>query len=379
MTNQTDLSRYRSEFPYLESGVIHLNHAGVSPLPARTAQAIRDLASAQSERPVEAMRGAWNEIAACREKLARLMGVPADNLAFTKNTGHGISIVADGLDWREGDEVVFADCEYPANTYPWLAQEARGVVSRIVPTRTDGTLDPSDYAAHITAKTRVVAVSWVQFATGYRSDLAALAEIAHKHGALLLADVIQGLGAFPIDLSSLGVDIAATGSQKWLIGPLGVGGLYIHPDALNHLGLVNMGAGSVKDVRAFQPLGFNPKPNAQRYEEGTPNLIGIVGLSASLSLIEDAGIEKIGERILAITRYAAEGLRRKGYEIMSPLEDRRRAGILIFRHPSIASEELVTILENAGVVAIPRGGGIRFAPHFYLDESDMDRAIAVLP
>lgn len=379
MPNEHDLSRYRSEFPYLSSGAIHLNHAGVSPLPMRTAEAIREIATAQCETPAQAMRGAWDEIAICRTKLARLMGVEADNLALTKNTAHGISIVADGLDWREGDEVVFADCEYPANTYPWLAQSARGVVARVVQTRPDGALDPADYAEAMSARTRLIAVSWVQFSTGYRSDLAAFAEIAHARGALLLVDVIQGLGAFPIELRSLGVDIAATGSQKWLIGPLGVGGLYIHPNALNHLGLVNMGSGSVKDVRAFRSLGFDPKPNAQRYEEGTPNLIGMVGLSASLSLIEEAGIQNIAARIMAINCYAADRLKAKGYEIASPQSDKHRAGILIFRHPTLPSEQLAQALESAGVIAVPRGGGIRFAPHFYLEESDMDRAIGALP
>lgn len=379
MTNNIDLSLFRNEFPYLANGAIHLNHAGVSPLPARTARAVCEIASAQCERPAQAMRGAWGEIAACRERLARLMGVETENLALTKNTAHGISIVADGFDWREGDEVVFADCEYPANTYPWLAQSARGVVAKVVKTRSDGTLDPADYASALSDRTRLIAVSWVQFSTGFRSDLAALAEIAHSRGALLLVDVIQGLGAFPVDLSSLGVDIAATGSQKWLIGPLGVGGLYIRTNALNHIGLVNMGSGSVKNVGAFQSLGFDPKPNAQRYEEGTPNLIGMVGLAASLSLIEEAGIEKIAARILQITGYAADRLKSKGYEIVSPESGEHRSGILIFRHPSLSSEQLAQALESAGVIAAPRGGGIRFAPHFYLDESDMDRAVAALP
>jgi len=372
-------SLYRSEFPYLASGAVHLNHAGVSPLPLRTADAVSQFARLHSEQPAEAMRTAWDRLGTCRKRLAALMSVPMDDLAITKNTAHGISIVADGLDWREGDEAVFADCEYPANTYPWLAQKDRGVISKVVATRPDGTLEPADYASAMSSRTRIVAVSWVQFGTGYRSDLAALAEIAHKNGALLLVDVIQGLGAFPLDIVGRGVDIAATGSQKWLLGPLGVGGLYIHPNALNHLRLVNMGSASVKNVPAFSPLGFDPKPNAQRYEEGTPNLLGLIGLSESLSLIEEAGIANIAEQILAINRYAAEQLRRRGYEIVSPEREGHRSGILIFRHPTVPSEQLATSLQAAGVIAVPRGGGIRFAPHFYLNEGDMDRAIAALP
>ena len=307
------------------------------------------------------------------------MGVPDRDVAFTKNTAHGISIVADGLDWHEGDEVVFADCEYPANSYPWLAQAWRSVQARIVRTPADGRLSTSDYVALINNRTRIVAVSWVQFSTGFRVNLAELVDIAHKHGALVLVDVIQGLGAMPIDLSALGVDMAATGSQKWLIGPMGVGALYINPNVLEHLRPVNVGAGSVNNVVAFDPLGFDLKPTAQRFEEGTPNLCGVVGLNAATASLVEHGAVSISEAVLAVTRYAMERLRSRGFRVISPENDSERAGIVLFRHDSIPNDAIMSSLESAKVNAAIRGGSVRFSPHFYNNESDIDQAVDALP
>jgi selenocysteine lyase/cysteine desulfurase len=236
-----------------------------------------------------------------------------------------------------------------------------------------------DYAAAFTPSTRVIAVSWVQFATGYRSDLAALTELAHSHGALIVVDVIQGLGAFPIDLTGLGVDAAATGSQKWLIGPMGVGGLYVRPEMLEHMRLVNMGAGAAKNVAAFDTLAFDLKPTVQRYEEGTPNLFGYCGLGAALEIIEEVGIHAISEQVLRITRYAMAALEERGYIVDSPQDDAKRAGIVMFHHEQHAVPEIVAALNASKVVAVQRGKFARFAPHFYSSENDIDRAVAALP
>jgi cysteine desulfurase / selenocysteine lyase len=225
----------------------------------------------------------------------------------------------------------------------------------------------------------MIAISWVQFSTGYRSDLAALTELAHKAGARILVDVIQGLGALPIDLKALGVDFAATGSQKWLIGPMGVGGLYVKQDALDDLRLVNMGAGSVNNVYAFDPLGFDPKPTAQRYDEGTPNFLGAVGLSAALSMLEDAGGSEIEQSIKDITEYATARLESAGYLVLSPKNWEDRAGIVLFRHPTVPNEAVMEALSAAKIVVVARGGKVRFAPHFYNTHEDIDRAIGALP
>ncbi len=377
--NQFD--RYRAEFPHIQEGYVHLNHAGVSGMSSRSVGRMSELMQRQSENPIGAFPWIAAQSLECRERLARLLGVPIEHLALTKNTAHGLSIVADGLDWQEGDEVVFADCEYPANSFPWLAQRDRGVVCKVVPTREGGTIRAEDYAAAMTARTRVLAVSWVQFTTGFRADIAALAKIAHDNGSLIVVDVIQGLGAFPIDLSGLGVDVAATGSQKWLIGPMGVGGLYIHPETLAHLRLVNMGAGAVQNVMAFATMAINDdlKTTAQRYEEGTPNVMGYAGLAAALAMLEEAGIENVSRQILDLTRLAMNGLRERGYTVLSPDKDADRAGLVMFNHPTLSCDEVGQHLIDAKINVAVRGGRVRFAPHFYNNEADIARALDALP
>ena len=229
------------------------------------------------------------------------------------------------------------------------------------------------------ARTRVLTLSWVQFGTGFRCDLAACAALAHTHNALFVVDVIQGLGALPLEAEKWGIDIAVTGSHKWLMAPAGTGGLYIAPHALDQMRLVNMGALSVLDVVAFDPLVFAPKPSAQRYEEGTPNGLGLAGLDAALSLLEEVGIEAIAAQVLAVGEYSAEMVTAKGYQVTSPRDDTQRAGLVMFQHPTHSNEAVLQALTDAGITAAVRGGKLRFSPHFYNTFEEIDRAVAALP
>ncbi len=371
----------QEEFSEATGRQVYLNHAGVSPSPARVVRAVQEAAAVAGQDPMQHyMSGVLPAREAARERLARLMGVPAEHLALVKNTGHALSLVADGLALEPGDNVLLASCDYPAVVYPWYAQAWRGVETRLVPPRPDGTLTPEDFAAVLDSRTRVVSISWVQFGTGFRADLAAFAELAHRNNAILIVDVIQGLGALPIDASALGLDVVATGAHKWLMAPGGTAGLFIAPHVLNRMHLVNMGAGSVVDVIKFDPLVFHPKPTAQRYEEGTPNGLGLVGLNAALSLIEDVGIDAIGARVLELATHAAEALARRGCVVTSPRGDvSQQSGIIAFHHPALDNEAVLKTLTAAGVVAAVRGGSVRFAPHFYNTEDEIDRAVAALP
>lgn len=365
----------KSEFASAVESGIYLNHAGASPAPRRVVEAVGRALSVSAESPMRFfMDYGMPALGSARERLARLMGVPADDLALTKNTGQGLAILADGLVLEPGDNVVAAECEYPSVVYPWYAQRDRGVETRLVQSRRNSTISLEDVAAKMDARTRVVTVSWVQFGTGFRADLKAWAEMAHAHGALLFVDVIQGIGALPCHLAEWGVDAAATGVHKWLLAPAGTGGLYIAPHVLERMRLVNMGAAGVVDMMQFDPLKFQPKPNAQRYEEGTPNVLGFVGLDAALSLIEEAGIEAIGARVLALAKRAADVVEAKGYEVISPRDDAQRAGLVMFKHPKLPSEAVLEKLTEAGVSAAVRGGNVRFSPHFYNSEEEIERA-----
>jgi selenocysteine lyase/cysteine desulfurase len=307
------------------------------------------------------------------------MGVPPAHLAFTRNTGHALSILADGLILEPGDNVVGVEGDYPAVIYPWKAQAWRGIETRLVPVGPNGAFTPADLDAAIDSRTRVVTLSWVQFGTGYRIDLGAFADLAHRRGALFIADLIQGLGALPVDTESQGVDAAASGVHKWLMAPSGTGGLYIAPHVLDRMRPVNIGADSVVDPFAYDSRIFYLKPTAHRFEEGSPNLIGLRGLDAALSLIEEVGIERIGERILSLTDHAADLLARKGYTVRSSREAAARSGLLLFDQPAHASASLLKILTDAGVAAALRAGRIRFSPHFYNTDAEIEAAVDALP
>ena len=375
------MNDYRQrEFAPVTARGVYLNHAGVSPTPARVAQAVKDAVDHAAEDPFAFfMERALPARESARQRLARLMGVHSEHLALTKNTGHGLALVADALKLEPGDNVVSADCEYPSVVYPWYAQRDRGVETRLISPRPDGTFTVEDLERVMDSRTRVLTLSWVQFGTGFRCDLAACAALAHVRGALFIADVIQGLGALPLKTEEWGVDIAVTGAHKWLMAPGGTGGLYIAPRVLERLRLVNMGAASVVDVAKFDPLDFSPKPNAQRYEEGTPNGLGLCGLDAALSLLEEVGMDAIAAQILALTAYAAEKIDAKGYEVTSPREDSQRSGLLMFQHATHPNETVLQALADASVTAAVRGGKLRFSPHFYNTFEEIDQAVAALP
>ena len=373
--------QYREqEFAAVTARSVYLNHAGISPSPARVVAAVSETAALAAQEPLGVfMTRIIPARDSARARLARLMGVSAEHLALTKNTGHGLSIVADGLKLDAGDNAVSVSCEYPSVVYPWYAQADRGIETRLVTPKADGTWTADDLDAVMDDRTRVVTVSWIQFGTGFRCDLAAIADAAHARNALFIVDVIQGLGALPLNAEALGIDIAVTGSHKWLMAPPGTGGLYVAPHVLDRLRLVNMGAGSVVDMMKFDPLDFSPKPTVQRYEEGSPNGLGLVGLEAALSLLEEVGIEGIAAQILALTKYAAEKLDAKGYAVVSPREDAQRSGLVTFRHRSLPNESVLQTLADAGVVAAVRGGNLRFSPHFYNTTEEIDRAVDALP
>ena len=370
----------RQEFGPVTARGAYLNHAGVGPAPARVVRAVQEAVEHSAEDPLDFFMSRVMPVReSARLRLSRLMGVTPEHLALTKNTGQGLALVADALRLEPGDNVVSVACEYPSVVYPWYAQSDRGIETRLVPPRADGTFTPDDLARVMDSRTRAVTLSWVQFGTGFRCDLAAFAALARSYNALFIVDVIQGLGVLPLEAEKLGLDVVVTGVHKWLLAPGGTGGLYVAPHVLDRLRLVNMGAASVVDVPKFDPLDFTPKPNAQRFEEGTPNGLGLCGLDAALSLLEEVGIEAIAARVLSLADYAAERLEARGCRVFSPREEAQRAGLVMFQHPTLANEPVMEALKEAGVTAAVRGGRLRFSPHFYNTHEEIDQAVDALP
>jgi len=316
-----------------------------------------------------------------RSAAAAVMGVAPDDVAFVKNTTEGLGFVANGLEWQEGDRVVVPDLEFPSTIYPWLALRDRGVVVDLVPPVDAGRCLPVEaFAAAIAAgpPPKVVATSWVQFGRGWRTDLASLASVCHDAGALLCADVIQGLGVVPAELEAWGVDFAMADAHKWLLGPLGVGVLYVRRSRLEDLRPLEPGWASVVHREQWDNLELVWDDTARRFEGGTPNMVGIHGMGASLDLLSNAGIESVWDHVSALTDRACVGLASVGATVVSDRSPHGRSGIVTFTVAGHEPAAVTAALESRGVVCSARGGGVRLAPHGYNTYEEIDRLVAAV-
>ena len=373
---QAPFKTWEDDFP-VKRRVVHFNHAGVCPLPARVAEAVAALAADQRDYGTQHYSH-WQATAARgRQRLADLIGAADHEVAYVKNTSAGLIIAAESIPWIEGDNVVVGNVEFPANIYPWLALSRRQVETRLVAAR-DGYLSLDDYAAAIDDNTRAVAVSWVQFATGQRLDLAALAEMAHGHGAYLVVDAIQGLGALEISAGGLEVDFLAADGHKWLLSVEGCGVLYVSDRIIGDLEPFWVGWTSVCNAMDF--LDYCPEllPDARRFEEGTLNMLGAHALDAAAGLLLEVGPARIERRIIELTDRFIEGLRALECEVVSPVTPQERSGIVCFRHAAAPSGEIVAGLGERGIEAADRLQSVRLSPHFYNDEDEVDRCLAAV-
>ena len=313
-----------------------------------------------------------------RAHMGAFIGAGGDEIAFLRNTGDGANLVALGLDWKPGDEIVLGDNEFPANAVPWLALRDRGVNVRLVPSASTR-LTADALRAAMTSRTRVVAVSWVSFADGYRHDLAALAEVAHEYGAWFCVDVMQALGAFPLDVRAVGIDVAYGSGAKWLLALQGVSFVYVRRDLVERLTVGAPGWRSLADMWDFLNYDQPYVANASRFEGSTPNFVGALSIDASLGVLEAAGVARIAGHVLSLTDRLAEGLDGTGATIQSIRGPGTSSGILTFNVPGVDSVALGRAIQNEGVITTWRSNGIRVAPHGYNTVEDIDRLLALIP
>jgi selenocysteine lyase/cysteine desulfurase len=371
-----DWSRYRKEFPAAKR-YIYFNHAAVSPLSTRVIEAMEAVSNGFRAQGVLCEKEIFARIEKARKSAARLIGARSGEIVFTKNTTQGVLLAAGGIRWRRGDNVVMPSIEFPANVFPWLGLENRGV--RVVFVKPlEGRITAEMLAAACTARTRCVTVSSVQFSNGYRVDLAELGRFCRERGIYFHVDGIQSLGMLRCDVRKMGIDFLSTGGHKWLLGPVGTGFFYCRRELLDELDVPNPGWRGVKNAWAFFDHDPTPRPDAARFEEGTLNLYGIAGLGASIDRFLEIGMANVERRILALTDSLEEGLRARGYVIASPRGDGERSGILCFRHPKIKTESLYRRLGAARVVVSLRTGTIRLTPHFYNTEIEVERVLDLL-
>ena len=371
-------SRTRSYFPVTRE-LAYLNHAGVAPISTRVEEALFRYAA-------EATRGGAfrydaffdAELERVRGRAATLLGAQPEEVAFVKNTTEGLGIVASGLDWRRGDQVVTCDLEYPSNVYPWWSLRGRGVETVTLRGR-DGRLPLEAVEDALRSpRARLLALSSVEFGSGARNDLEALGKLCREHGVLFCVDAIQSLGCFPFDVERDGIDFLSADGHKWLLSVEGCGIFYCSKRVLDLLTPRVVGWRSVTQNRDFDRLHLDLQPGAGRFEEGTPNTAGIFGLGAAVNLLLEIGVEAIGRRVLELTDRLVEGLVERGARVLSPRSPGEASGIVSFRHGDEDPEHTARRLRKQQVFVVARRGGVRASPHFYNDDSDLDRLLQAL-
>ena len=363
-----DISEYRAQFPVAEQ-LLYLNHAAVAPLSRRASEAMKWLAddsclwgSLHYDKWMDAYEG-------LRVSTARLIGAHRDEIAHVKNTSEGIATIAMGISWKHGDRVVVFREEFPANQYPWQKLAAKGVELIWL----DAT-DPLEKIEAAAKGARLLAISFVQYLTGWKADLQAIGEVCHRHGVFFFVDAIQGLGAFPLNVDECHIDALAADGHKWMLGPEGMGILYVRRDRQDQVEPVEFGWTNVAAYVDYSSRDMSLRKDAGRYEPGTLNTIGCFGLRAAIDLLLEVGVDQIAPRVRALAVKIEQGVRAKGFEVLG----QPGAGIVSFKNPAEDARLTVKKLKDANIIAANRQGWIRASPHFYIQPDEIDRLLAEL-
>ena len=368
----------RALFPMSER-LVYLNHAAVSPLPTSTLSATEAQLRDVLENGSLNFRSWLSVKEQARQLLANLLGARPEQVAFMRNTSDGLSTVANGLAWKPGDNIVTFRREFPSNIYPWLRlRDTHGVEVRMCEER-DGRVDEDELFSLVDQRTQLIAISQVQFASGFRADISPLADVAKRNDALLVVDVIQGLGVIPINVERDGIDVAAGAGHKWLLGPEGVGYLYLSDKARERIEPTLVGWVSVENPDDYDNFDQPWNRGTLAWETGTgPNAL-IHGLKASLELIAGIGTASINSYLEELTDYLCDCLKRADYEVVSSRTPGEKSQIVCIepRH-ELTALQLYHRLAQEKIVTAPRGDRLRIAPHFYNNHDDIDRLISAL-
>jgi len=375
-----NIEEIRANFPVVQN-LIYLDHSAVAPLHNESKKVLDEYINYIMKFGIKDYSIWADKIEDIRAKFARFIGADASEIAFIKNTSSGLSILANGIKYNEGDNVIIPDIEFPSNVYPWMNLERHGVETRFLKTK-NGTVNINDLEKLIDSKTRVVSVSWVEFSSGFRNDLATISRICREKSELygrkiyFCVDVIQGMGALKLDLKDIEIDFLAADGHKWFLSLEGAGILYCNKKIIKDVHPAYVGWKSVKDPLNFSNIHFELQESAAKFEEGSMNVAGILSMDASLDLFNRYGIENIEKRVLELTGYAADLLLKKNIEVTSNLEKQHRSGILTFKTKDI-DKDYLKLLENK-VQLSKRGDVLRISPHFYNTKEEIERFVEII-
>ena len=371
-----DIELMKKEFPH-DEGLIYLNHAAVAPWPARTRDAVRRFAGENASSGAQHYMNWVQKETELRGQIQRLLNAPSiADISLLKNTSEALSVVASGLPWQQGDNVVTSAEEFPSNRIPWQALAGRGVGLKEVDIKV---AEPEQALINSCDRhTRVLTISSVQYGSGIRLDLELLGRYCRQHDILFCVDAIQSLGAIAMDVQAVQADFVMADAHKWLLGPEGIALFYTTPAARDRLTLQQYGWHMVENMD-FNEREWQIARSGRRFECGSPNMLGIHAMSASLSLLEQIGTRQIEDMVLDNSAFLIDRLEQiSSVRLLTPKARQRHAGIISFTVAGADLSALQAKLAGRRVICVHRGGGIRFSPHFYINRDLLDKAVEIL-
>ncbi len=367
--------KIRQEFPVIENRIF-FDHAKVSPLPKRVREAVKAFVEDTSAFGTAHYADWMGKVESVRASFAKLINASPDEVAFVKNTSEGISIVANGIDWKPGDNVVIPDIEFPANVYPWWNLKRLGVETRFVHA-VGGRVLFDDLTACVDNRTRVVSVSSVECNSGFRTDLNRIGAFCKEEGILFCVDAIQSLGVLPMDVKRDHIDFLAADGHKWLLSVEGLGGFYISSDAMEKIRPAVVGWNSMVNPFDFMSYDFTLRPTAARFEEGSFNTMSIQAFGAALSLFHEVGVDKIEKRIMRLGDKIISELEQRNFKVLNSVIPEERSGIISFTG-NINLKVLPGFMAENQVSLTVRDGMARLSPHLYNSENEIERFFELL-
>ncbi|MDE3057694.1 MAG: aminotransferase class V-fold PLP-dependent enzyme [Bacteroidota bacterium] len=364
-----NLSLYRSWFPHIVNGSIWMNHAAISPLSTRVNTAVQKYLEARTTGEIDVYLSMLPTVAHLKQNIGTLINAAPERIGFVLNTSEGLSVLASGLEWKPGDRILLNESEFPANVVPFLNLRRHGVEIDFIKIH-HGAITPEITEQYLTSKTKLVSVSFVQFLSGFRADLAAIGALCKKRGIIFSVDGIQGLGVSPLDVQKMKIDFLSSGGNKWLMGLMGLAFIYVSEEMQNRIQQSHMGWTSNRNFFSeFFKYRVDLDDTARRYENGTQNYIAIAALGASLATLLEVGIENIQSHVAALTEKIIAAADGAGHSLVTSRDKNERAGIVTFRCEN--ADELFAFLKKEHITVSVREGMIRVSPHFYNSSEDV--------
>lgn len=368
--NRTEV---RAKFPYLQNGIVYFNHASTGPVTSDVASRLSNLLKEKSEIKMDDYSSFLKVMDETKILLAHLINCSDDRLAFIDNTSNGLNILAQSIEWKNGDRILLNDIEFPANVYPFLNLKRFGVEVDFVKSE-NGIVTAEQIINSIKPETRLVSVSFVQFLSGYKIDLEKIGNYCRTNNIIFSVDGIQGIGAMRIDVKKSKIDFLSSGTQKWLMGMQGLAFIYVDADFQRQMIPANVGWLSVENAWDLLDYKMDLKTTANVFQGGTLNSFGIYAFNTSLKLFSDFGFDNIETEILSNTKYFISKLKSIGLNcVLENCDDEGLAGIITIK-PNDA-EKLFAELEKEQIICSLREGFIRFSPHFYNTHHEIDKVV----